>query len=133
MAEEWDISPGTTLLRSELHDRWGGARFGGIEPAPRAESVFLFYKPDVRSAFGYDYDGAQPDGTFHYTGDGQVGDQLPTVGGNKSLLDAPRRGRTIRLFRAAGTMVTYEGAFKLIGQPPYFQAEAKDGKRELRS
>jgi len=94
MAEEWDISPGTTLLRSELHDRWGGARFGGIEPAPRAESVFLFYKPDVRSAFGYDYDGAQPDGTFHYTGDGQVGDQLPTVGGNKSLLDAGegRRG-----------------------------------------
>lgn len=59
-----------------------------MEPAVRAQSVFLFTNPAVGEAFGYKYDGWHVDGTFHYTGDGQTGDQSLRTGGNKSLIDA---------------------------------------------
>ncbi|MGI8578876.1 MAG: hypothetical protein ACR2KG_13400 [Nocardioidaceae bacterium] len=126
---EWDILIGTKLPRKELHDRWGGGRYGGMEPAVEAESVFLFSNPSVGRAFGYNYDGWHDDGTFHYTGDGQLGDQLPTSGGNKALVDAPALGRTVRLFRSEGTETTYLGAFSLATDPPYYSDAAPD--REL--
>jgi hypothetical protein len=100
---DWDIEVGTTLLRRSLHERWGGGRYGGMEPAPKANSVFLFTKPSAGEAFGYTFDGWHDDGTFRYTGDGQEGDQSPDVGGNRALLAAPELGRAIRLFRSEGT------------------------------
>jgi hypothetical protein len=72
---DWDIAVGEELLRRELHDRWGSGRYGGVEPSVKAESVFLFSNPAVGQTFGYNYDGWHADGTFHYTGDGQEGDQ----------------------------------------------------------
>ncbi len=74
---EWDIAIGETLPRRELHTRHGGARYGGMEPAVASNSVFLFTNPSQGEAYGYNYDGWQADGTFHYTGDGQVGHQNP--------------------------------------------------------
>lgn len=129
---DWDIKVGETLLRRELHDRWGGGRYGGMEPSVKAASVFLFNNPDVGSAFGYNYDGWHSDGLFHYTGDGQVGDQLPTQGGNKSLLDAAKLGRTVRLFRSEGRYTTYLGEFSLE-DPAYYRADAPDVKDVVRS
>ena len=117
MAEHWDLAPGDTPLRSELHDRWGGARRGGMEPAPRAESVFLFTNPRAGEAFGYVHDAWQPDGSFHYTGDGPVGDQSPDVGGSRALLKVRDNGRSIRLFHSTGTRTTYVGAFELAHHP----------------
>jgi hypothetical protein len=67
----WDTAVGEKLLRRELHGRWGGGRYGGVEPSLKAESVFLFTNPKAGAAFGYNYDGWHADGTFHYTGDGQ--------------------------------------------------------------
>lgn len=128
----WDIEAGETLVRTELHDRWGGGRYGGMEPAVKAHSVFLFTKPRVGEVFGYKYDGWHADGTFHYTGDGQVGDQTLRSGGNKALLDAPALGRAIRLFRSEGTSTTYIGEFQLP-DPPYYRADALDRNREMRS
>ncbi len=78
---DWDIEAGETLLRRDLHDRWGGGGggggggYGGMEPAVRADSVFLFSNPSAGEVFGHTYDGWFSDGTFHFTGDGQVGDQ----------------------------------------------------------
>jgi hypothetical protein len=129
---DWDIEPGTTLVRRELHDRWGGGWYGGMEPAPRAESVFLFTKPSAGAAFGYTYDGWRSDGTFQYTGDGQVGDQSPDEGGNRALLQAARQGRTIRLFRSVGVNTTYLGAFELTAEP-YYRADAPDRDDAMRS
>ena len=54
---DWDVEVGETLLRKELHDRWGGGRYGGMEPSVKAESVFLFSNPSAGEAFGYKYDG----------------------------------------------------------------------------
>lgn len=123
MVDEWDITVGQTLLRSELHDRWGGARRGGMEPAPRARSVFLFTKPSVGAAYGYRYDGWHSDGLFHYTGDGQRGDQSETTGGNHSLLRAKSLGRAVRLFRSDGPRTTYVGEFELA-DPPFYRADS---------
>jgi hypothetical protein len=77
-----DIEPGQTLLRRDLHQRWGGSRFGGIEPSVKAQSVFLFTTPSAGEAFGYKFDGWHDDGMFHYTGDGQEDDQLPVDRGS---------------------------------------------------
>lgn len=128
----WDIAVGETLARRELHDRWGGGRYGGMEPSVKAESVFLFTNKFVGETFGYKYDGWHDDGTFHYTGDGQVGDQSLRTGGNKSLMDAPSLGRTIRLFRSEGTNTTYLGVFTL-SEPPFYRADAPDKYDEIRS
>jgi hypothetical protein len=128
----WDIAVGETLIRRELHDRWGGGRYGGMEPSVKAESVFLFSNPKVGSAFGYNFDGWHSDGCFHYTGDGQEGDQSLRTGGNKSLMDAAPRGRSIRVFRSQGTQTTYLGEFGL-SEPPYYRADAPDRNGEVRS
>lgn len=132
MATEWDILPGTTLPRRELHARHGGGWYGGMEPAVKSNSMLLFSKPAAGEAFGYVYDGWQEDGTFHYTGDGQVGDQSPDEGGNKSLLSAADLGRTIRLFSSERKNTTYIGAFTL-GDPAYRHADAQDRNKEMRS
>lgn len=128
----WDIAVGEAILRRELHDRWGGGRYGGMEPAVKAESVFLFSNKSVGESFGYKYDGWHEDDTFHYTGDGQIGDQKPEKGGNKALLDAANLGRAVRLFRSEGRYSTYLGEFQLA-DPPYYQADAEDREGEIRS
>ncbi len=128
---EWNIEVGTTLLRRELHRDYGGAWYGGMEPAVKSNSVFLFTNPSEGEAFGYNYDGWQPDGTFHYTGDGQVGTQNPNEGGNAALLAAAGKGRTVRLFRSQGTYTTYLGPFDLL-DPPYFVARAPDREGSMR-
>jgi hypothetical protein len=127
----WDIEVGETLLRKDLHDRWGGGRYGGMEPSVKAESVFLFSNPSAGEIFGYKYDGWHADGTLHYTGDGQVGDQSLRSGGNKSLLDAEALGRTVRVFRSEGRDTTYLGAFELA-DPPYYRADALDREGEIK-
>jgi hypothetical protein len=71
MVVRWDIAVGEKLLRRELHDRWGGGRYGGMEPSGKAEAPFLFSQPSVGETFGYKYDGWHDDDTCHYTGDGQ--------------------------------------------------------------
>ncbi len=128
---DWEIEIGETLPRRELHARHGGAWYGGMEPAVASNSVFLFTNPSQGPAFGYKYDGWQPDGTFHYTGDGQVGTQNPAQGGNAALLAAASKGRTVRLFRSGETLTTYLGAFELL-DPPYFTAPAPDREGNLR-
>lgn len=57
------------------------------------------------------------DGTYAYTGEGQNGDQT-FQRGNRALRDAQAEGRDIRLFRTAGVMATYVGAFTL-GEPAF--------------
>ena len=128
----WDIAVGETLVRRDLHLRWGGAWYGGMEPAPKAKSVFLFTEPQAGKSYGYQYDGFDSDGTFHYTGDGQVGDQDPASGGNRSLLATVDNGRAVRLFRSESPNTTYLGRF-VLADPPYYTATARDREGALRT
>lgn len=127
----WDIPIGSTLKRSDLHRRYGGAPRGGIEPSASTPNVFLFTDPSVGATYGYDYDGPGADGDYFFTGDGQVGDQQADRGGNKSLLEAEAAGRAIRPFRKHKTNVTYLGEFELA-DPPYEERSAMDRNGESR-
>ncbi|WP_433506052.1 hypothetical protein ACQP04_05915 [Pseudonocardia halophobica] len=105
------LEPGTQLLRREVHERYGGRRQGGIGPSREAPVVLFFTDPASGRQHGY-YDGWGPDGTFHYVGEGQRGDQQLTQG-NRAILNHVEDGRTLEGFRAEGTSVTYLGEFSL--------------------
>lgn len=107
------LEPGEKLLRREVHERYGGRRRGGIGPSREAPVVLFFTDPVSGRQHGY-YDGWDVDGTFHYVGEGQKGDQQLTQG-NKAILNHAEEGRTLEGFRAEGTMVTYIGEFSLDG------------------
>jgi hypothetical protein len=41
----WDVEPGTTVVRKHLHDRFGGGRQGGMSPSRLSPNIFLFTDP----------------------------------------------------------------------------------------
>jgi hypothetical protein len=125
----WDIPIGTVLRRSALHDRFGGSRQSGISPAPRADSVFLF-TGSAGLLYGYNFDGSQPDGSFSYTGEGQVGDQTLTRG-NKAIHD---NTRALRLFEQAGhAQVRYLGEYRIDPTERLIREDAPDINRDMRT
>ena len=90
----WDIPAGAVVKRSEVHDRFGGSRQKGIASAPKVRSVLLF-SSKAGERYGYGHDGPRSDGSYHYTGEGQVGDQH-FVRGNNTVL---KTDRPLRLFK----------------------------------
>lgn len=121
----WDIDIGQTLKRREVHARYGGQRQGGISTPVDSESILIFSDPRSGARYGYDkHEGLREDGSYAYTGEGQTGDQQ-FLRGNKSILESPKYGKTIRLFKVEGTFATYAGAFTL-GEPEYEEKQALD-------
>lgn len=120
----WDLAVGETLPRREVHRRYGGAPFGGIEPSRSTPNVLLFTNPASGEQHGY-FDGWADDGCFHYTGEGQRGDQQFREG-NKAVRHHEADGRILRLFRASGPEVTYLGAFTTDSQQPYYFTDAPE-------
>lgn len=112
----------------ELHDRYGGNRQAGISLVSKVGCIFLF-TGDAGHRYGYNYDGPQPDGSFHYTGEGQEGEQT-LVRGNAAI---HHRDRPLHLFRMVGRgTVEYVGEFVLDAQEPYYPAEAPDRESAMR-
>jgi hypothetical protein len=79
-------------VRKELHDHFGGGREGGISPSARTPNIFLFTDPPVGRLHGY-FDGWGQDGYFHYSGEGQRGDQR-MIRGNRAVRDHHIDGRS---------------------------------------
>lgn len=107
---DWNIAVGQSLLRSEIHHRCEGGRFGGMEPAVRANSIFLFSKPSVGAVYGYKYDGwrATAPTTTRVTARSGIGgprrwEPRSAQGAFTGPHDSP--------FRSEGTSTTYLGAF----------------------
>jgi hypothetical protein len=126
----WSTTPGTTIKRTEIHALYGGAGRGGIEPSRKTPNVLVFSDPKAGEQYGYTFDGWR-DGIFHYTGDGQVGDQR-WRDGNKAIRDHDADGRALRLFDGVRGDVTYMGEFALDVQNPFYLAETLDRLREPR-
>jgi hypothetical protein len=130
-----ELKPGDRVRRVELHEKYGGRRQGGISPSRGSDNVFLITAPSGR-AYGYIYDGRGDDGYFHYTGEGQVGDQQMTQG-NRAIRDHETDDppRELHLFEAHGTELEYVGQFRYHDD---YQADAPglgssdDGQDELR-
>jgi hypothetical protein len=122
-APRWTLEPGDTILRKDLHQRFGGGGQGGIEPSARTPNVFIFSDRDAGKKYGYMYD-RWSDGVFHFTGDGQVGDQVMKYG-NRAILEHRKQRRALRVFDGVRGNVTYQGEFELAADPFYI-AEARD-------
>jgi hypothetical protein len=128
----WDIAIGEELKRRLLHDRYGGQRQGGISTPAGSPNILLFTSDSGRS-YGYNFDGSHSDGTFHYTGEGQEGDQKLRAG-NAAILNHRETGRTLRLFRGTErTVVRYLGEYAIDPMQPCYRDDAPDRKKDLRS
>ena len=72
---EWKIAIGEKMRRTEMQAIYGGVGGGGMEPSAKTLNVLLFTSPAAGRKYGDTFDGLHDDGTFHYTGEGQIGDQ----------------------------------------------------------
>jgi hypothetical protein len=120
----WALLPGEAIERKTLQERYGGRTQGGIGPSARSPNVFLFTDPVAGEPHGY-FDGWHNDGCFHYTGEGQRGDQQ-MKSGNAAILNHHRAGRALRLFLGARGRVLYEGEFALAPEEPFYTTDAPE-------
>lgn len=141
MAAEWELEIGDITNRREVMERYGGSRFGGIEPSNTTPNVMIYSDPTQGSQHGYDYDGWDPHGgspVYYYTGEGQVGHQDPDSKGNGAILRHLDTGRSLRLFEAAGPNrgggkpQRYVGEFHVDPADPWHFREAPDRAGDMR-
>jgi len=124
MTVEWTLKPGESIERTALQARFGGRTQGGIGPSRKTPNVLIFSDPVAGEPHGY-YDGWQKDDCFHYTGEGQYGDQQ-MKSGNASILNHAEEGRALRVFLGARGVVTYLDEFELDPAEPYYRTDAPE-------
>lgn len=122
MSASWDLFPGDTIRRKDLHARFGGRGQGGIGPSRQSPNVFIFSDPAAGEQHGYVHDGWEGS-IFKYTGEGRYGDQQMTQG-NRAILDHVKEGRKLRVFDGVSDMVTYVGEFSLDRELSWYLARA---------
>ncbi|GAA0970226.1 hypothetical protein GCM10009555_018780 [Acrocarpospora macrocephala] len=120
----WTLVPGGTIERKKLHEHFGGRTQGGIGPSSRTPNVFIFTDPIAGEKHGY-FDGWMPDGLFHYSGEGQYGDQR-MISGNASILNHQKEGRALHVFQGARGTITYLGRFEVYNKDPWYEADAPE-------
>jgi hypothetical protein len=86
--------------------------------------VLVFSDPVAGEPHGY-FDGWRADGYFHYTGEGQRGDQQ-MKSGNRAILRHAEEGRALRLFLGARGRVAYEGQFALASERRFYTTDAPE-------
>jgi len=114
----WRLCPGDRVRRRAIHAVYGGQQQGGISTPRSIPDVLVFTDPSAGAKYGYDaFEGLREDGSYAYTGEGQIGDQT-FKSGNRAIRDATSHGKAIRILRTKGVFATYIGAFT-TGEPPY--------------
>lgn len=121
-----EMKLGDQIKRTELHRRFGGRRQGGISPSKQSANVFLFTDQARGVLHGYIYDGHREDGFYHYTGEGQRGDQRMAQG-NRAIRDHRDEDRELHLFNASSGTVTYMGQFEYVDHYTADAPETGDG------
>jgi hypothetical protein len=121
-----DLSRNSTIRRTELHERYGGRRQGGISPSKVTPNVFIFTDPAKGLVHGDLYDGWREDGLYHYTGEGQVADQQ-MVQGNRAVRDHLAEGRELHLFEVHAGDATYAGRLEYVDHYLADAPETGDG------
>jgi hypothetical protein len=124
MHTDWDLEPGASVERRALHERFGGRTQGGIGPSRKTPNVLIFSDPETGEQHGY-YDGWQADGCFHYTGEGQRGDQQ-MKSGNAAIVNHVADGRALHVFEGARGFVTYVDEFEVDTNEPFYRTDAPE-------
>jgi hypothetical protein len=122
---EWLVKSGDKILRKDLHQQYGGRRQGGIGPSASTPNVLIFSEPLVGKKYGYNFDGWMKDGCYHYTGEGQYGDQ-EMKSGNAAILRHKQEGRALRLFKGVRGEVEYLGEFETDEKLPFYNTDAPE-------
>lgn len=80
----------------DIHANYAGQRQGGIS-TPLGAPVILLFTGESGNAYGYE-DCFRPDGSFWYTGEGQVGD-MQLIRGNAAIAGHQSKGKQLLLFQ----------------------------------
>lgn len=108
-----ELVPGRVYSRKgELHANFNGQRQGGIS-TPADHPVILLFTGDQGVDYGY-HDGFRDDGTFWYTGEGQVGN-MQMIKGNRAIRDHKSTGKALHLFEYVDAGVQYIGEASYLG------------------
>ena len=97
--------------RRDVHGQYGGQPQGGMA-IPKDYPVIFLFTGEGGAEHGY-RDEFKPDGTYHYTGEGQRGD-MSFVRSNRALRDHSAEGKRVHLFEAIGG-----GDVRYIGEATY--------------
>jgi hypothetical protein len=116
-AVRWTLRPGDRIRRTELHAHYGGNGQSGISPSRTTPNILVLTDPRSGERHGY-FDQWATDDSFHYTGEGQRGDQTMTRG-NLAILSHRADGRALRVFQGASGTVQYVGQFVLDELEPF--------------
>ena len=112
--EEPTFDVGEYYNRWELHDIYGGQRYGGIS-TPKDHPLLFVFTGDSGEDFGYE-DEFREDGTFLYTGEGTEGD-MEMADGNAAIRYHQQEDEDLHLFENTDHpwIVTYVGQFQYAG------------------
>lgn len=96
--------------RNDIHARFGGQQQGGISTPADAPGIFIFTGHGAGHV-GYQ-DASEADGSFRYTGQGQLGD-MRMISGNRAIRDHVQNGKDLLLFQQTkkGGPVRFEGLY----------------------
>ena len=111
------FTAGERYQRRALHERYGGQRQGGISTPSLKPLIFLF-TGEQGAAYGY-HDGPQPDGTFWYTGEGQVGD-MQMERGNRAIREHKANDKSLHLFEYVSS-----GQVLYVGEAIYLRSHVE--------
>lgn len=121
------FAPGKVYRRRDIHALFGGQEQGGISTPADHKVVFVFTGP-AGEEYGYS-DGWADDGSYHYFGEGQLGD-MEFSRGNAAIRDHEKNGKQLHLFTTQGTdsgYVRYVGEMRYVGHH-FVQAPDKRGR-----
>lgn len=104
---------GKEYRRADLHRQFGGQQQGGIS-TPKDHPIVLLFTSETGKQYGYS-DGFRDDGTFWYTGEGQLGNMQMTKG-NLSIRTHEERGKRLHLFEYVRS-----GVVRYVGEAQYLQ------------
>lgn len=114
--------------RSDIHRVYKGQQYGGIATPSQHPYIFIF-TGEAGEEYGYS-DGFNDDGTFRYSGEGQVGDMQMSKG-NLAILEHQKKNKEILLFEYVA-----KGTVRFLGTCSYIThhiEQRPDIKRQLRN
>jgi 5-methylcytosine-specific restriction protein A len=119
---------GQIYKRTDIHNKYGGQRQGGISTPAKYPFIFLFTGINGER-YGY-RDGWQGD-IFLYTGEGQKGN-MEFVSGNRAIRDSSKNGEELHLFKFKKKgFVEYMGQMVCMGYTVRNGPDVERHAREL--
>jgi len=109
---------GEVYKRTELHEKYGGQRQGGISTPANHRLIFLFTGGKGER---YGYRDKWQGKTFFYTGEGQRGDMV-FISGNKAIRDSSKNNEQLHLFK-----YKEKGYVEYVGELEYISAHLEKG------